>query len=84
MKSSKDNLPQVNPALFKYLGLSFQMFTVIGLGTALGWYIQSKSQMKFPIWLLLFCFLSIVLAFYQLYVNMKNDEKSEKNREKKP
>jgi uncharacterized membrane protein YfcA len=60
------------------------MFAVIGLGTALGWYIQSKSQMKFPIWLLLFCFLSIVLAFYQLYINMKNDEKAQENREKKP
>jgi len=60
------------------------MFAVIGLGTALGWYIQSKSQMKFPIWLLLFCFLSIVLAFYQLYINMKNDEKAQENRGKKP
>ncbi|RZS95025.1 AtpZ/AtpI family protein [Cecembia calidifontis] len=63
--------------VFKYLGLSFQMFAVIGLGTALGWYIQQKSQMKFPVWLLLFCFLSIVLAFYQLYISMKNDENQE-------
>jgi uncharacterized membrane protein YfcA len=60
------------------------MFAVIGLGTALGWYIQSKSQMKFPIWLLLFCFLSIVVAFYQLYINMKNDEREQENRKKKP
>jgi 4-hydroxybenzoate polyprenyltransferase len=53
------------------------MFAVIGLGTALGWYIQQKSQMKFPVWLLLFCFLSTVLAFYQLYISMKNDENQE-------
>jgi uncharacterized membrane protein YfcA len=84
VKSSNNKLPQVNPSLFKYLGLSFQMFAVIGLGTALGWYIQSKSQMKFPIWLLLFCFLSIVVAFYQLYINMKNDEREQENRKKKP
>jgi type VI protein secretion system component VasF len=50
---------------------------VIGLGTALGWYIQEKSQMRFPIWLLLFCFISILVAFYYLYVTMKNDERAE-------
>jgi len=53
------------------------MFAVIGLGTVLGWFLQQKSQMKFPVWLLLFCFLSIFLAFYQLYISMKNDEKEE-------
>jgi hypothetical protein len=80
----KKNLPQSRPNLvFKYIGLSFQMFVVIGLGTALGYYLQQKSQMKFPVWLLLFCFLSIMLAFYQLYVSMKNDaneESKNKNR----
>jgi len=79
----KKNSPQDKPYLiFKYLGLSFQMFAVIGLGTVLGWYIQQKSQMKFPIWLLLFCFLSIVIAFYQLYVSMKKDEMEERKNKK--
>lgn len=79
----KKNSPQDKPYLiFKYLSLSFQMFAVIGLGTALGWYIQQKSQMKFPIWLLLFCFLSIVVAFYQLYVSMKKDEMEERKNKK--
>ncbi len=62
------------PAFVKYLGLSFQLFTVIGAGTFLGWWIQQKSEMKFPLWLLLFCFLSIVLAFYQLWKSMQEDE----------
>lgn len=76
--NSKKNLPPGKPyLLFKYLSLSFQMFVLIGLGTALGWYIQQKSQMKFPVWLLLFCFLSIIIAFYQLYVSMKRDEKAD-------
>ncbi|WP_304517267.1 AtpZ/AtpI family protein [Cecembia rubra] len=74
----KKNLkPSKQYLVFKYIGLSFQMFAIIGLGTALGWYIDQKSQTNFPVWLLLFCFLSIVLAFYQLYVSMKNDEKEE-------
>ncbi|EKB48408.1 Putative F0F1-ATPase subunit [Cecembia lonarensis LW9] len=76
-------MPQGKPYLiFKYLGLSFQLFAVIGLGTALGWYIQQKSQMKFPVWLLLFCFLSIVAAFYHLYVSMKKDEMDERKDKK--
>lgn len=79
----KKNFQQNRPQLvFKYIGLSFQMFAVIGLGTVLGWFLQQKSQMKFPVWLLLFCFLSIALAFYQLYISMKNDEKEEKDAKK--
>lgn len=65
------------------MGLSFQMFAVIGLGTFLGWYIQEQSQMKFPIWLLLFSFLSVVASFYHLYIMMKKDEKDE-DRKKNP
>ncbi|EOZ92249.1 hypothetical protein A33Q_4342 [Indibacter alkaliphilus LW1] len=33
--------------------------------------------MKFPIWLLLFSFLGVIVAFYQLFVQMKNDQKRE-------
>ncbi|TVP45686.1 MAG: ATPase F0F1 [Mongoliibacter sp.] len=61
------------------MGLSFQMFAVIGLGTFLGWYIQEQSNMKFPLWLLLFSFLSVVASFYHLYIMMKKDEKNEES-----
>ncbi|WP_194976181.1 AtpZ/AtpI family protein [Aquiflexum lacus] len=82
MKSNpKNKLPHSNTYL-KYIGLSFQLFTIIGLGTWFGWYVQQKSQMRFPVWLLLFCFLSILIAFYQLFISMKNDEKSEDNNKK--
>ncbi|WP_040490732.1 AtpZ/AtpI family protein [Indibacter alkaliphilus] len=78
MSQGKNNLPQDNLQTFlKYIGLSFQLFAVIGLGTLLGWYIQQQSQMKFPIWLLLFSFLGVIVAFYQLFVQMKNDQKRE-------
>ncbi|WP_089238240.1 AtpZ/AtpI family protein [Belliella buryatensis] len=77
-KSSQDSYP----TYIKYIGLSFQLFAVIGLGTWLGWYIQGKSQLIFPVWLLLFCFLSIILAFYQLFQSLKNDEKVEDKRKK--
>ncbi|MFD2034147.1 AtpZ/AtpI family protein [Belliella marina] len=82
LKNQKKNLSQDKfPVYVKYIGLSFQLFAIIGLGTWLGWIIQQKSQMKFPVWLLLFCFLSITLAFYQLFQSLKNDEKiEEKNK----
>jgi hypothetical protein len=62
------------PVYIKYIGLSFQLFAVIGAGTYLGWWIQQKSTMKFPLWLLLFCFLSVGIAFYHLWVQMKQDK----------
>ncbi|AGA76892.1 AtpZ/AtpI family protein [Echinicola vietnamensis] len=59
------------PEYVKYIGLAFQMCAIIGLGTWLGWIIQESSQMKFPVWLLLCCFVSIGIAFYSLFVSMK-------------
>lgn len=61
------------PVYVKYIGLSFQLFGVIGAGTWFGWWVQQKSGMKFPVWLLLFCFLSILIAFYQLWKSMERD-----------
>lgn len=61
------------PIYVKYIGLSFQLFTVIGGGTWLGWWVQQRSEMKFPLWILLFCFASIALAFYQLVKSMQQD-----------
>ena len=75
--------PDKYPTFLKYIGLSFQLFAVVGLGTWLGWYVQEKSQMKFPVWLLTFSFLSLAIAFYQLFRSLKNDER-EINDTKKP
>lgn len=62
------------PTYVKYIGLSFQLFAVIGGGTYFGWWVQQKSEMIFPVWLLLFCFLSIGLAFYQLWKSISADK----------
>lgn len=72
--------PADPPTYLKYIGLSFQLFVIIGAGTWFGWYLQQKSEMKFPVWILLFCLLSVVISFYHLYVNLKNDDKSTGNR----
>jgi len=74
-KSTPNEKPENSgtPVYVKYIGLSFQLFGVIGGGTYLGWWVQQKSDMKFPVWLLLFCFLSICIAFYQLWQSMKRD-----------
>ncbi len=71
--NSSKSKPDGPPTWAKYMGLSFQLFAVIGAGTALGWWVQSKSAMKFPVWLLVFCFASIGLAFYQLWKSMQRD-----------
>ena len=71
---SKKNEQNGPPACVKYIGLSFQLFGVIGGGTWLGWWIQQKSDMKFPLWLLLFCFASIGIAFYQLWNSIRSDK----------
>ena len=56
------------------MGLAFQMCAVIGLGTWAGLEVQKKSAMTFPVWVLSFCFVSIFVAFYQLYRSIKQDE----------
>lgn len=66
----KENGP---PVFVKYIGLSFQLFGIIGAGTYLGWWLQQRSDMKFPVWILVFCFFSVFVAFYQLWVSMKRD-----------
>jgi len=58
------------------------MIATIGIGTWLGWEIQKKSQMNFPVWLLFFCFLSIAISFYQIFMSLKNDEKEEQKNKK--
>lgn len=62
------------PSYVKYIGLAFQMCAVIGLGTWAGLEVQKRSEMSFPLWVLLFCFFSIFIAFYQLFKSVKDDE----------
>lgn len=62
------------PVYVKYIGISFQLFGIIAAGTYLGYWIQQRSEMKFPLWILLFCFFSVFVAFYQLWVQMKRDK----------
>lgn len=69
-KSSQGN----SPVYVKYIGLAFQMFAIIGLGTWAGLEVQERSQMNFPVWLLLFIFVSIFLSFFQLFRSLKEDE----------
>jgi hypothetical protein len=62
------------PTWAKYMGLSFQLFATIGGGTALGWWIQQQSSLKFPLWLLLCCFASVAIAFFSLWKSMQQDK----------
>ena len=62
------------PVYVKYVGISFQLFGIIGAGTYMGYWLQQRSAMKFPLWILLFCFFSVFVAFYQLWLTMKRDK----------
>lgn len=71
----KNNKKQISsPIYYKYLGLSFQLFIFIGLGMGLGWWLDQKTEMKFPLWLLICSFLAVFMAFYFLWVSLKNDQ----------
>lgn len=63
--------------VLKYSGLSFQLFAVIGAGAWFGWWLDKKSQMQFPLWLLVFIMVSMVVAFYHLFISLKNDEEDD-------
>lgn len=77
MKKEGEEQPQGNPANYvKYFGLAFQMCAIIGLGTWAGLKVQERSAMNFPIWVLLFCFVSIFISFYQLFKSLKSDERN--------
>ncbi|MCM0060247.1 MAG: AtpZ/AtpI family protein [Algoriphagus sp.] len=76
MTSNQSNPNSKNPQgspWVKYMGLSFQLFAIIGGGTALGWWLQQQSGQKFPIWLLLCSFTSVAIAFYSLWKSMQQD-----------
>lgn len=62
------------PVYVKYVGISFQLFGIIAAGTYMGYWLQQRSEMKFPLWILLFCFFSVFVAFYQLWLSMKRDK----------
>jgi F0F1-type ATP synthase assembly protein I len=61
------------PSYLRYLGLSMQLFVIIGGGTGLGWWIDQQTEMKFPLWLFIFCFLAVFVGFYHLWISVKND-----------
>lgn len=62
------------PVYAKYMGLAFQLFGIIGAGTYLGWWLDQRSETKFPVWILVCCFVSVFVAFYQLWMQMKQDK----------
>ncbi|WP_375586540.1 AtpZ/AtpI family protein [Cyclobacterium xiamenense] len=50
------------------------MGVVIALGTYLGYRADLETGMSFPLFLLIGCFLSLAIAFYQLFKSLKSDD----------
>jgi len=49
----------------RYSNLAFEMMTIMGIGTWVGWLIDRWLNMSFPIFLLVFMVLSVAGAIYQ-------------------
>jgi hypothetical protein len=62
------------PVYVKYMGLAFQLFAIIAAGTYLGFWLDQRSGINFPVWILVCCFASVFVAFYQLWMQMKQDK----------
>lgn len=75
MSTPKNKPPQIDSRGFlKYIGLAFQMGVVIALGTYLGYRADLETGMSFPLFLLIGCFLSLAIAYYQLFKSLKSDD----------
>jgi F0F1-type ATP synthase assembly protein I len=49
-----------------YTGMAFEMFAIIGVFTALGYFLDSKLQTK-PILILVLLFIGLSAALYRIY-----------------
>lgn len=67
-----------SPEYIRFIGLGFQMMTIIALGTWAGYYVDQLNSWNFPVWLLTGCLLSIGVAFYQLFNNLPKDNSGSK------
>jgi hypothetical protein len=73
-QDKKKNVEGGTPVYVKYVGLAFQLFGIIAAGTYLGYWLDQRSGIKFPVWILVCCFVSVFVAFYQLWMQMKQDK----------
>ncbi|EON77323.1 hypothetical protein ADIS_2191 [Lunatimonas lonarensis] len=58
------------PTFTRFIGLAFQMITLIGLGGYFGYLLDARSSSNFPTWLLSGSLLGTIIAFYQLFKSL--------------
>jgi ATP synthase protein I len=56
----------------RYSGLGLQMVMTIGIGAWLGYWIDQRLQLTFPVFLLLLVFVTFGGSMYQLYKSISN------------
>ncbi|NLO20033.1 MAG: AtpZ/AtpI family protein [Ignavibacteria bacterium] len=64
--SSEKKVTKVLIEVAPYMNLSWQMLITIGIFIFIGWYIDNRFGTK-PIFILVFSFLGIALAFYNFF-----------------
>jgi hypothetical protein len=66
------------PDYIRFIGVAFQMMTIIALGTWVGYYFDQKNSIVFPVWLLTGCLIATGVAFYQLFKSLPKDNSDTK------
>lgn len=64
--SSQKKASKIFIEVAPYMNLSWQMLITIGIFIFIGWYMDNKFGTK-PIFILIFAFLGIALAFYNFF-----------------
>ncbi|MEZ4878859.1 MAG: AtpZ/AtpI family protein [Chitinophagales bacterium] len=67
-KPTKKPLKQRNTVkdYLQYSGMAFEMFAIIGVFAAAGYFLDKRLQIKFPIFLLAFSMIGLFGALYRI------------------
>ena len=67
VKNNSDNLKKIG----KFLYLPFQMLVIVGVFGIIGYKLDKWLNTNFPVFLLIFIILGIVLSLYNVFLELK-------------
>ena len=66
-------VPAGIPTFLRFTGVAFEMLATIGVGIVAGYYADKFFSLRFPVFLLLFSFLSLIGSLYLLYKRLPKE-----------
>lgn len=79
MSPTTNNQPKKSPKqrntvkdYLQYSGMAFEMFAIIGVFAAIGYFLDKKLQLNFPFFLLIFCLIGLSGAMYRIVKSLNN------------